>query len=609
MSDVKWLREFSCFAGISKSFVLDGNINDTYPCLDQSRDMMMEHQIRAFFDQSKYITLFVDPIEGFCKEKNKRVVVNGADDPNKVLGANSRDPDIMSSCTQIIRNLLTKGEMPGPLKDVVGQRAVVVVVRLASRILSDAEHYTKDELKMFLNLYDAALNAKSATVIVDGNGQSAQNTLILLVDKQSDIPSWYYTNNPYLKTISVPNPDRSARAAVVGSYLKEHFPSEADRRKLVDMTDGMKLLELINMGQLFRSQESIQTVEQLVNMYRYGFPENPWVQYREVLRDKSPENGGTLKERFEVYVKGQGQAIDRICQALRRTAAGLSGLQHSSRNKPKLVFLLAGSTGTGKTECVKTCARILNNDENTIVRFDMSEYQADHSDQKLFGAPPGYVGYREGGQLTNQVRANPHAILLFDEIEKASSGIMNKFLQVLEDGRMTDGQGHTVSFSDTLIFFTTNAGADNLKDLGATSSYTERHEAVYQALQTSGKFSPEALGRIGKDNILVFNELGNNVAKQILASQLTRIAAVIAHEHSTTLHVSDTVSDWLLRKWTEDDKAKGEGGRGIGNIVESFYLNPLADFLSAQASSDGLKVDSDVLNDKIVFSIFRNRRC
>jgi len=134
-------------------------------------------------------------------------------------------------------------------------------------------------------------------------------------------------------------------------------------------------------------------------------------------------------------------------------------MQHSSESsKPRGILFLAGPTGTGKTEIVKAIAEALFEDEKTLIRFDMSEYTAEHSDQKLFGAPPGYVGYDNGGQLTNAVKNNPFSILLFDEIEKAHPNIMDKFLQILEDGRMTDGQGNTVYFSETLIFFTSNVG-------------------------------------------------------------------------------------------------------------------------------------------------------
>ena len=157
-------------------------------------------------------------------------------------------------------------------------------------------------------------------------------------------------------------------------------------------------------------------------------------------------------------VLGQDRAVASVVDIILRATTGLSGIQHSSRTIPRGVMLFAGPTGVGKTELAKTMAREIFGSEEAMIRFDMSEYSQSHSDQRLLGAPPGYVGYDAGGELTNAIKSKPFSILLFDEIEKANPNILDKFLQILDDGRMTDSRGETVYFTECLIVFTSNIG-------------------------------------------------------------------------------------------------------------------------------------------------------
>ena len=196
---------------------------------------------------------------------------------------------------------------------------------------------------------------------------------------------------------------------------------------------------------------SIRNMCDVIDLYKYGIRENPW-------RSLDVESLRTAAADFRKRVKGQDAAIIKTLDVVKRAVTGMSGLQGSSHTRPKGVLFFAGPTGTGKTETAKTLAERLFGDESCCIRFDMSEYSQPHSDQKLLGAPPGYVGYEAGGQLTNAIKNSPFSILLFDEIEKAHPSILDKFLQILEDGRMTDGQGNTVYFSESVIIFTSNLG-------------------------------------------------------------------------------------------------------------------------------------------------------
>ena len=279
----------------------------------------------------------------------------------------------------------------------------------------------------------------------------------------------------------------------------------------------------------------------------------------------------------------------------------MSGLSGTAHGKPKGILFFAGPTGTGKTETAKTLAEKLFGDESCCIRFDMSEYSQGHSDQKLLGAPPGYVGYEAGGQLTNAVKNNPFSILLFDEIEKAHPSIFDKFLQILEDGRMTDGQGNTVYFSECIIIFTSNLGIYTRNDMGVREpnvtpdmEYPEVQKKVRQAIEDYFKLElgrPEILNRIG-ENIVVFDFIRPEVAELILRSQIDKIVKNLEAEKRIQLVITDTAFGKLMAKTLDN---LGNGGRGIGNIVESLLINPLSRYMfDEEVKSDGRLTINDI---------------
>ena len=316
----------------------------------------------------------------------------------------------------------------------------------------------------------------------------------------------------------------------------------------------------------------------VIDLYRYGIKENPWDNL-----DLSELR--TAETDFQKRVKGQQFAITKTLDVVKRAVTGMAGLQSSSHSKPKGILFFAGPTGTGKTETAKTLAEKLFGDESCCIRFDMSEYSQSHSDQKLLGAPPGYVGYEAGGQLTNAVKENPFSILLFDEIEKAHPSIFDKFLQILEDGRMTDGQGNTVYFSECIIIFTSNLGIFTRNNLGIREpnvtpdmEYSEVQKRVRSAIEDYFKLElgrPEILNRIG-ENIVVFDFIRPDVAVEILDSQIEKIINNLETEKKIKLIISDGAYETLKNKAISN---LSNGGRGIGNIVESLLINPLSRFM------------------------------
>ena len=247
------------------------------------------------------------------------------------------------------------------------------------------------------------------------------------------------------------------------------------------------------------------------------------------------------------------------------------------------MLFFAGPTGTGKTELAKAVASALFDSDQAYLRFDMSEFSAAHSADRLVGAPPGYVGYEAGGELTSAVRENPFRVILFDEIEKADKGILDKFLQVLEDGRLTDGQGVTTYFSECVLIFTSNLGVQRTDPDTKEREWIVEPGTLYKELEATVKDNvkkhfeqvigrPELMNRIG-GNVVVFDFISTPIAERIFDLQVGNIQRQLAQGHQLALEIEDSARRELLDHCTRD---KWNGGRGIGMVLETHLINPLA---------------------------------
>jgi ATP-dependent Clp protease ATP-binding subunit ClpB len=271
-----------------------------------------------------------------------------------------------------------------------------------------------------------------------------------------------------------------------------------------------------------------------------------------------------MEERLHQRVIGQDEAITAVSNAIRRARAGLQ-----DPNRPLGSFLFLGPTGVGKTELARALAEFMFDDEQAMVRIDMSEYQEKHTVSRLMGAPPGYVGYEEAGQLTEAVRRRPYAVVLFDEIEKAHSEVQNVLLQLLDDGRLTDGQGRTVDFKNTVVIMTSNLGSQYLAeqsvDGGAVSEGTERR--VLEALRAH--FRPEFLNRI--DEIIFFHALGRDHLKQIIDIQVRGLMKRL-EERKIHVELTDAAKEQLVREGYDP----AYGARPLKRTIQRRVLDPLA---------------------------------
>jgi len=269
-----------------------------------------------------------------------------------------------------------------------------------------------------------------------------------------------------------------------------------------------------------------------------------------------------MEEKLRERVVGQDEAVVAVSNAIRRARAGLQ-----DPNRPIGSFLFLGPTGVGKTELARALAEFLFDDESAMIRIDMSEYMEKHSVARLIGAPPGYVGYEEGGSLTEAVRRRPYQVILFDEVEKAHPDVFNVLLQVLDDGRLTDGQGRTVDFRNTLIVLTSNLGSEALARLPDGADVALAREQVMAAVRAA--FRPEFLNRL--DEILLFRRLSRQDMRGIVDIQLRRLQKLLA-ERKITLEVDAAANAWLATAGYDPVY----GARPLKRVIQRELQNPLA---------------------------------
>jgi ATP-dependent Clp protease ATP-binding subunit ClpB len=294
-----------------------------------------------------------------------------------------------------------------------------------------------------------------------------------------------------------------------------------------------------------------------------------------------------MEDELARRVVGQGEAVQAVSKAVRRARAGLQ-----DPNRPIGSFMFLGPTGVGKTELTKALAAFLFDDESAMVRIDMSEFMEKHSVARLIGAPPGYVGYEEGGALTEAVRRRPYQVVLFDEIEKAHPDVFNVLLQVLDDGRLTDGQGRTVDFRNTLIIMTSNLGSEYLVNLTEDQDVDLVREDVMNVVRSH--FRPEFLNRV--DEVILFHRLRRQDMGQIVEIQLARLEKLLA-DRKIVLDLDQTAIDWLANKGYDP----AYGARPLKRVMQKELQDPLAEKILGGDILDGSTVKVAAGSDRLVF--------
>jgi ATP-dependent Clp protease ATP-binding subunit ClpC len=377
---------------------------------------------------------------------------------------------------------------------------------------------------------------------------------------------------------------------------KEAAASTEDYERAAHMRQ-QELLILTNLERA-HSQEN-QVISLIVTPEQIAQVVETWtgVPVSQMLESER-QNLRSLEDDLRKRVIGQDEAISAVARAIRRSRAGLK-----DPRRPIGSFLFLGPTGVGKTELAKALAAELFGGADNLIRLDMSEYMEPHTVSRLFGSPPGYVGYDEGGQLTEQVRRRPYSVILLDEVEKAHPEVFNSLLQIMDDGRLTDGQGRTVDFKNTVVIMTSNAGSADLKramNMGFSAKRGEearesQHEAMRSKAMEGLKrlFQPEFINRI--DQIVVFHSLGKTELYRIVDLLLNQVRARLS-EQQIELGVSDEARDFLLREGYDEEY----GARPLRRAIQTYVDDALADALLANEISSGQAVKLVVQDDRIV---------
>ena len=478
-----------------------------------------------------------------------------------------------------------------------------LIIDFASRLVNRLDVLSSAEQGLFTRAHIASHTARPRPA---GPMRAPfYNSVIWVVDRESDLPSWLTLENPRIRHISIPVPDSIIRKSVAPLLLQtlpdapaSGSPEMAAQADLfVNLTEGLLLADLNSIAQLGRSEGlKFDEIADAVRRYKVGVTEDPW---KRIDRSKIAAAEGFVRNR----VKGQDHAVQHLVDIIKRAVTGVGRSNASGR--PRGVAFLAGPTGVGKTELAKTVTSLLFGDESAYIRFDMSEFSAEHADQRLIGAPPGYVGYDAGGELTNAIRERPFSVVLFDEIEKAHPRILDKFLQVLDDGVLTSGRGDRVYFSEAIILFTSNLGiyrtdatGQRVANVGPADKRDVLTAKVRQEIENHFKLvlnRPEILNRIG-ENIIVFDFIRRDIAEQIFdqqVEQLLRDTRALGFDVTLSTTARESLRDLCLSDLSN-------GGRGIRNMIEAYLANPLARAVFDTGKVSGsFEITNLVVADKI----------
>lgn len=611
-----WTREIQTLLPACSHFLISGNVRDYYfgpPETDSAPPLLVELPAlvdRALAARGVRLVLSYEATVGTTVLGTHDI---GDEDVERLVGQPIGQAAGPGQLTQLLSLMTSLAQADEP---------VGLVIESASRLMRTPGELSETEFSFFRGV-DRVCRTAALRPTLDG--RLVHSPVVWIVDSDRDLPSWFTLRNEALRTISVPMPHSGEREQMATNLLpglaqSSGFDGPLDRpiRILTEQTAGMGLSAIKNIVRIARDQAlAPDRVDDAARSYRIGVVENPWQatfiasRLRAELADQpdgEPQKHGQ-RTRLEDRVLGQPDAVRKSLDILARSAAGLTAAQAGpTAARPRGVLFFAGPTGVGKTELAKAITKLLFDDERFYVRFDMSEFSAEHSADRLIGAPPGYVGHDAGGELTNAIRERPFSVVLFDEIEKAHERILDKFLQVLDDGRLTDGRGETVYFTEAVIVFTSNLGIyREVQDISSGVAVTRRElaisrdthpsradraEAIKQSIRdhfTLRLGRPELLNRIGDDNIVVFDFIDPETAKRILDGMLVNVGRRLEREHGFVLNLTDD-SVARLDVACLSDEVLAMGGRGIGAKVETALINPVARLLTMSPPQAGAAV-------------------
>ena len=589
-------------AGIKKCVMIDGNVGDVY-LDDKNKIVTLREFLEAMFKEMDYQDIvYWDRVEGATGAIDKLTLTDDVEVEGDAYSLGDEEEEqpkgqqgLFKSPAEILNVVY---------KNVIDKKKKVAFIINWSEYLFGANGLSEDE-RQNITLLGKALKDRKVDYLNDDCNESV---VVIILNKASGMPISFYQGNPEVEIVTLQKPDREERKQMIQKIedsfevkLKSGTSSLLDNENIecIDMLEDFTNREIIQLSRMSRKEDKM-TFDKLFYLFKYGEKENPW----EKLEQSRVKN---IKKELAERVVGQEEAIAKIEKTVVKAYMGLTGLHKtSSRSMPKGVFFFVGPTGVGKTELSKALAKFLFGDEQACIRFDMSEYAQENSDQKLIGAAPGYVGYEEGGQLTNAIKEHPFSVVLFDEIEKAAKPnprILDIFLQILEDGRLTDSKGETVYFSDTIIVFTSNLGANEVQASSDKEGVAKDFIKIVKDYFDNELKRPELLGRIGYNNIVPFNFIQDREFQyKICKSKLKPVIKGIEEKYKLDLEFEKEMEtiNYIL---SAVDTSKG--GRDILNAINDRLLDPLAMFLFENKddlrSLRGSKIVTKVTKEGLAF--------
>ena len=532
----KWQHDVNQYLNVERIICLMGNVYDKSISLDDERGYCtVPEYLRDLLIKKGYLEeniKYFDPIAGS---------VNSTEDLTGIGRKNKERP--IETLADTIAKDFTKKEAP----------PTVYIIPNASFFNVDNANISPEENDAWVKLR------------VAGQQNTNDSKIIFLFSSFADVPTSLTKGQYFIKTIDVSMPDQTQRTQFTSAIFSNF--SKEDCTAVSDASDKLTLerMEAILKNSCRKTPNpSSQQVVKEIEAYFFGYNDNPWFN---VPKEKLDGLEDYLNER----IKGQKEAIHQIVETVKSVCNGTADKLKNSKYAPKAVFFFPGTTGVGKTEICKKIAEYILGDESNMITIYCNEYKEAHNPQRLIGAPPGYVGYDQGGQLTNAVREHPFSIVLFDEIEKANGVIWDYLMTVLSDGRLNDGRGQLCNFSNTLIVFTTNLGS-------AEASECDNNEEAKQIMRTViEKYYKdinrrEVFGRI-KRGIIPFNSITEETAVEIIKMQLDTFIKNYS-EDDTKLVLSDEIVRWIT---SECSSSNQYGGRDVSGAVQDCLVKGLSD--------------------------------